>query len=143
MFTRTFDEASGILTIHASDVWTLDEMREHLAAMDVLLADLRGRDVRVRVIADLTEVPLDTLPLDPVSPEQAAILRLALERITSVYGPGDRLALLTTDLHKTYLRGLVNDVAVATFSSRMAAEMWLLADDLPVDFSEQGHAGAA
>ena len=121
MIRREVDPDDGIIFVTSDGAATRADIDEHYDALRLLIAEMREAGRPVRVLSDVTS-----------SPRQAADVEThILAQMGRTFRSGDRVALLAGQGDNAYVRTLLANVDVATFSSRLPAEMWLLLDELP------------
>ena len=115
IYTLDLDEAAGIIRAVVHGFWTLAEADAYIADLSLLVARVRARSPRVKVLIDRRFAPIQ-------STEVAERLGAA----NSLFQPGDSFAFVVDSyLAKAQLRRLfVLDYSKA-FMSLDAAETWL------------------
>ena len=122
MIERDLSDPDGIITVRSSGDWTRAEIDEHFAALREIIASRRRNGDPIRVLSDLSSACTDDMGINDH----------ILDECHRTYQPGDRVAILTPGpSSKRWLRERLRGSEVAAFSSRLPAEMWLMADDLP------------
>lgn len=117
MIERSVDEADGIIFVRSTGEATRDDIDAHYVALRAMIAGMRGAGRPVRVLSDQTRA---TWLSDELN-------RHIKRQIEHTYQPGDRVALLMPDCDaKAYARELLGTTHYAVFTSRIAAEMWLM-----------------
>lgn len=120
MIVRRFDEGSGILHVSGTGEWTVSDIEAHYADLRRTMANLRAAGRPVRILSDIRYA-------ERQSREVEMTIRREMERS---YGPGDRVVLLTgSDSDKMHVRGALGFFEVKAFSSPIAAEIWLFANE--------------
>lgn len=122
MIERDLSDPDGIIVARLSGRWSRAEIETHYQKLRTIVAQKRAESQPIRVLSDLsTASEIDQDVDDHV-----------LELCHHTYLPGDRVAILTSDnVSKHRLRARLQGSNVAVFSSRLPAEMWLMAEDLP------------
>lgn len=120
MFTRAFNDQGDTIEVVATGVWSRDEIDRHYDALEHMIDQLRTVGQPVRVLIDMTES-------ERQAPEVEGYVRAKVDRI---YRAGDKVAVLVAGEDKQYMRTTLADADVATFSSRLPAEMWLFVPSL-------------
>ncbi|WP_416463679.1 hypothetical protein [Sphingomonas sp. VDB2] len=122
MIERDLTDPDGIITVRSSGHWTRAELDAHFRAMREIVAQKRRNGEPVRVLSDLSTADEQDMGIDDY----------VLTECHRTYQPGDRVAILTPDKQsKQRLRAKLHGSEVGAFSSRLPAEMWLMAADLP------------
>jgi hypothetical protein len=121
MITRSFDERDGIITVKATGRWTRAEVDDHFSELRRLIEPIRAAQRTVLLLSDVTEA-------ERQAPELEQHIRLQQDR---TFRAGDRIAILTGSMDdKAHVRSVLGAAEMATFSSRLPAEMWLVETDL-------------
>jgi hypothetical protein len=120
MFQRSVDDQDDIIFVSATGIWDRTEIDRHYAELGRLVADRRTAGKPIRVLIDLTKSPRQ-------APETEAYVK---GKIGGIYQAGDRVATLVASDDKSYMRATLGLVEVATFSSRLPAEIWLMEPSL-------------
>lgn len=120
MITRTIEEPDGIILVDSSGAWTAAEVDAHFFALGTMIEEFRAAGRSIKVLSDITRAERQTPPIE----------RLIRAYQQKLYRPGDRVALLVRPNDKPHVIGLLGHAEVATFNSRLAAEMWLVTLDL-------------
>jgi hypothetical protein len=109
------------IVVTAAANWTRPELDDHFTQLQRAIQRFRAAGKPVRVLSDLTEAV-------PPSADIAKRIRRGNE---STFREGDRVAVLTGNhTDKMLLRSMAGPM-FAVFSSRIAAEIWLVNDELP------------
>lgn len=120
MIARSFDEPDGIIVVESSGAWSAAEVDAHFSALGTIIGKLRAAGRSIKILSDITLA-------DRQDPAIEQRIRAYQQRL---YQPGDRIALLVQATDKPHVIGLLGHADVATFNSRLAAEMWLVNADL-------------
>jgi hypothetical protein len=120
LITRRVDEESGIIYVTSVGIPTFAALDEHYDALRTLIAPFRNAGRRVLLLSDIRRSARTTSELE----------QHILGQMARTFEPGDRIVLLTDGDDKSYIRHVLKDVAIAAFSSQLAAEIWLVTDDL-------------
>lgn len=122
MIERDLSDPDGIITVRSSGDWTPAEIDAHFKALREIISKKRRNGEPIRVLSDLSTAPAQNMGINDY----------ILAECHRTYLPGDRVAILTPGQStKQWLREQLRGSEVAAFSSRLPAEMWLMADDLP------------
>lgn len=122
MIERDLSDPDGIITIRSSGDWTQSELDAHFRILREIIAKRRRNGEPIRVLSDLSSA----------QDHKMGINDDILVQCHRSYLPGDRVAILTPGQSaKQWLRERLRGSDVAAFCSRLPAEMWLMADDLP------------
>jgi hypothetical protein len=117
---REWDDETGIIIVSASGLWTKADVEMHYEALRRMIEPLRAAGRPVRVLSDVTKAERQ----NPIVESHT------LGEIMRTFQHGDRLAILTANPEdKAYARTIIGSAEAATFTSRMAAEMWLLIEE--------------
>jgi hypothetical protein len=122
MTERRVDESDDdFIVVSAPKKWTELELDIHFTQLQDAIQRSRVAGKPVRVLSDLTKAAKPSKQIENR-------IRLGNE---STFRQGDRVAVLTAnDTDKMLLRSMAG-VLFAVFSSRIAAEIWLVNDELP------------
>ena len=120
MISRRMDEDSGILHVTSVGVPTRAIVDEHYTALRRMIEPHRLAGRSVRLLSDVRESARTTPELE----------EHILAQMAQTFRPGDRVVLLTSDDDRGHIRQVLSGVAVGAFSSLIAAEMWLVSEDL-------------
>ncbi|MDO7843735.1 hypothetical protein [Sphingomonas immobilis] len=121
MIERHLERQDGIIFVRGKGDWSRGELDAHYDELRVLIAGIRAQGRPVRVLADVTEAM-------PQSASRERYIRTQIER---TYRPGDRVAIVVASAAvKQHVRDALTGTLVATFISRIAAEMWLMEAEL-------------
>ncbi|RYG56023.1 MAG: hypothetical protein EON56_04810 [Alphaproteobacteria bacterium] len=101
-------------------VWSQDDVDDHFRDLAELMRNVRSAGRPVRILSDVTSS----------SRQSVEIEARILQHHERLYESGDRIALLVSPSEKSHVVSLLGKADVATFSSRIAAEMWLMTPDL-------------
>ncbi|MFZ2997757.1 hypothetical protein [Sphingobium sp.] len=122
MIERDLTDADGIITVTSTNRWTEAELNAHFDALRAIIAQKRQAGEQIRVLSDVTGA----------GEQDAGTGALILAQFRRTYRPEDRVAMLTANENvKMVVRAMLQDFNIAAFSSRLPAEMWLMADGLP------------
>jgi hypothetical protein len=114
----TVDRPKGLVRAWASGHWSMRLMRSFFSAYGAEIAAIRDTGLPLRVIADVRE--------SAVQSEEVA--QFILERVSTLYRPGDRVALIVaTSMLKAQLRAVLPPGIHEYFLSGDAAEKWVMA----------------
>jgi hypothetical protein len=123
MIAREWDTDTGIIFVTGSGIWTRADVDGHYGELRRIIAEVRAARRPVRVLSDLTRAER----------QSHAVEAHILGEIDRTYRAGDRVAFLTANADdKNYVKMVLGRADAAVFSSRMAAEMWLLLDEIQV-----------
>jgi ATPase subunit of ABC transporter with duplicated ATPase domains len=121
MIERNVDDETGIIVVRAVGIWTREAVDTHYNALRAMIGGMRGKGRPVRLLSDVSGASRQSNQIE-------THIRWQMER---TFRPGDRIAILAGNAEdKATLLDLVDLPPVAIFHSRVAAESWLLADDL-------------
>lgn len=121
MIACELDDPDGIIFVHATGRWSIDDVDRHYAHLKLVLADRRRNGLPVRVLSDVTEAER----------QPAEVEARILSHMAEAYEATDRIAILVADIaDKMYLRARLGNAIVGVFSSQLPAEMWLMSDDI-------------
>jgi hypothetical protein len=114
----TADIPKGLIRSWASGFWSIHVMRQFFSAYEAEISAIREAGVPLRVIADVRESAV----------QSAEVAQFILDRVTSIYRPGDRVALIVaTSMLKAQLRRILPGGVHEYFLSGDAAEKWAMA----------------
>lgn len=120
MIVRHIDDADGIIFVTGRGLWSLDEIDKHFRALREMIDVLRSHGRPIRVLSDVTSGERqDSIVEDRI-----------LDRYRELYELGDRVAVLVSPSDRAHVADLLCKADIAIFSSRIAAEMWLMTLDL-------------
>ncbi|MEC3950073.1 hypothetical protein [Sphingobium sp. HWE2-09] len=121
MIACELDDPDGIIFVHATGIWTIDDVDRHYTHLGLIIADRRRQAFPIRILSDVTGAQRQR-------PDIEARILWHMER---TYQPTDRVAILVADVaDKLYVRARLGDAIVGVFSSQLPAEMWLMTEDL-------------
>lgn len=121
MIERIVDDETGIIVVRAVGIWTREAVDTHYSALRAMIGGMRGKGRPVRLLSDVSGASRQSSQIE-------THIRWQMER---TFRAGDRIAILAgTAEDKATLLDLVDLPPIAVFHSRVAAESWLLADDL-------------
>jgi hypothetical protein len=122
MIERDLSDPDGIITVRSAGRWSRAELDAHFQALREILVQKRRNGDPVRVLSDVTAA----------GEQDVGTAAHILSQFRQTYCPGDRVVILTANAAvKQVVRDMLIDFDMAVFSSRLPAEMWLMADDLP------------
>lgn len=114
----TADIPKGLFRSWASGFWSISVMRQFFAAYEAEISAIREAGMPLRVIADVRESAV----------QSAEVAQFILDRVTAIYRPGDRVALIVaTSMLKAQLRRILPGGIHEYFLSGDAAEKWVMA----------------
>ena len=116
--TATYDESRGIVHVVGRGQWTVPQVREHFAELDVLVRRLRLRSLPVMALIDLRESSIQSQEVtDCIASSSGAI-----------YQESDRVAIIVqSSLMKMQMKRASHAPNTEIFISPSAAETWLTA----------------
>lgn len=121
MIERHIEDRDGIIFVKASGVWTRGEVDAHYDALRRIIDAYREALRPIRILSDITAA-------ERQSPDIESHIR---DQMDQTYRPGDRVALLVASAaDQQHVRGLLGAAAMGTFVSPMAAEIWLMSEEL-------------
>jgi hypothetical protein len=121
MIERNFDDQTGIIVVRAIGIWSREAVDAHYNALRSMIGGMRGQGRPIRLLSDVSGATRQSRQIE-------THIKWQMER---TFRPGDRIAILAADEKvKATLLELVDLPPIAVFHSRIAAESWLLADDL-------------
>jgi hypothetical protein len=121
MIERNFDAETGIIFVRGVGIWSREAVDTHYNALRAMIGGIRGRGQPVRLLSDVSGATRQNNQIE-------THIKWQMER---TFRRGDRIAILAADAAmKESLLQLVDLPPIAVFHSRIAAESWLLADDL-------------
>jgi hypothetical protein len=114
----TVDRHKGLIRSWASGLWSMRLMRSFFAAYEAEIAALRDAGLPLRVIGDVRDSVV----------QSTEVAQFILERVSALYRPGDRVALIVaTSMLKAQLRAVLPAGIHEYFLSGDAAEKWAMA----------------
>lgn len=122
MIERSVDDEDGIIFVVSVGEATREDIDVHYDALRDLIATMRAAGRPIRVLSDQTRAVRLSCDLN-------LHIKAQIER---TFRPGDRVALLmASDDDKRYARTILGTTDYAVFTSRIAAELWLMEPALP------------
>jgi hypothetical protein len=116
LYDIELDPDGGLIVARTRGFWSLDEVDEYFDVLRELVAASRARFGRAKVLADVTQAPIQ-------SPDVAERFSMG-NRIFRE--PGDKLGLITgSSLQKMQIRRALNGDRFQVFVSKAAALMWI------------------
>ncbi|QUT05157.1 hypothetical protein KFK14_19475 [Sphingobium phenoxybenzoativorans] len=121
MISRDYSDEDGIILVTATGAWNEHDVDQHYEALRLEIAARRETGLPILLLSDVTQAKR----------QAPAVERRTMWQIEQTFAPGDRLAVLVTDADdKAHVRGLLGKADMAAFSSKIAAQMWLLYEGL-------------
>lgn len=121
MISRDYNDEDGIILVTATGAWSERDVDEHYGELRRAIATRREAKLPILILSDVTQAERQI----------AAVERRILWQIEQTFQPGDRVAMLVADAEdKAHVRGLLGAADMAAFSSKIAAQMWLLYEGL-------------
>lgn len=115
VYCLSIDETAGIIRTTACGFWRIEEATNYLEILKRFVSDLRQRSLRVRVLGNLVDAPV----------QSEAVATLFEAAHTTIYRHEDRLALV---LKSQIARGQwQRRLQAQVFTDSAEAEAWLLA----------------
>jgi hypothetical protein len=121
MISRDYSDADGIILVTATGAWDEQDVDRHYEELRREIAARREAGLPILLLSDVTQAER----------QSAAVEQRTLWQIGQTFQPGDRVAVLVADADdKAHVRGLLGAADMGAFSSKIAAQMWLLYEGL-------------
>ncbi|WP_420144208.1 hypothetical protein [Sphingobium sp.] len=121
MIACELDDPDGIIFVHATGRWSIDDVDRHYTHLTLVMEDRRRNGLPIRVLSDVTQAER----------QSAEVEARIVAHVSGAHRPTDRIAILVADIaDKIYLRSRLGDAIIGVFSSQLPAEMWLMSDGL-------------
>jgi len=121
MISRDYSDEDGIILVNATGTWDEQDVDRHYDELRREIFVRRKNGSPILLLSDVSQAKR----------QAPAVERRALWQIERTFEPGDRVAILVADADdKNYVRRLLGGAELAAFSSKIAAQMWLLYEGL-------------